>query len=106
MKEFAKWFYKSKIWQRCRDAYYAFRFGICERCGGTGLIVHHKIELTPSNIHDSNITLNWDNLELLCQTCHNIEHHGSGEGLVREGLMFDGDGNLIQIPPIKMGYAI
>lgn len=38
--------YKSKAWQKCRDAYYISRFGICERCGGPGVIVHHKIPIT------------------------------------------------------------
>ena len=39
-----------------------------------GEIVHHKTELTPDNIDDPNITLNWDNLELLCRFCHAEVH--------------------------------
>ena len=39
-----------------------------------GKIVHHKIWLTPDNIHDTSITLNWDNLMLVCQDCHAKEH--------------------------------
>lgn len=39
-----------------------------------GKIVHHKIWLTPDNIHDTSITLNWDNLMLVCQDCHNKIH--------------------------------
>ena len=39
-----------------------------------GEIVHHKIELTPENIDDPGITLNWDNLELLCRFCHSEVH--------------------------------
>lgn len=40
----------------------------------TGEIVHHKIELTPENIHDPDITLNFDNLQLLCRDCHAAVH--------------------------------
>lgn len=74
MKDFAKKFYLSKAWRQTREAYRRYRFGICERCGAAGDIVHHKIYLSPHNIHDANITLNFANLELLCQECHNKEH--------------------------------
>ncbi|WP_265445078.1 hypothetical protein [Acetivibrio straminisolvens] len=33
MKEWAKPFYKSKAWQDCREAFFIFRHGLCERCG-------------------------------------------------------------------------
>lgn len=74
MKDFAEAFYKSKRWKACRLAYFKYRNGICERCREAGKIVHHKIRLTPNNIHDSSVTLSFDNLELLCQDCHNKEH--------------------------------
>lgn len=93
-KEFAKLFYKSKAWRDCRAAFVLSRFGLCERCGQPGDIVHHKIKLTPSNINKPNVALNWDNLELLCQDCHNREH---GRVSVAEGLAFDENGNLIQV---------
>lgn len=67
-KDFAKSFYHSKAWQDCRDAYFVSQHGICERCGGAGKIVHHKVELTSQNINNPEITLGWDNLELTCQT--------------------------------------
>lgn len=67
MKEFAKKLYKSKQWIECRNAFFLYRHGLCERCGGPGKIVHHKIELNPSNINDPFITLSFDNLELTCQ---------------------------------------
>ena len=52
---------------------------LCERCLARGLIrqgdeVHHKIRLTPENINDPNISLNWENLEMLCKECHEKEH--------------------------------
>lgn len=80
-KDFAKAFYRSAAWIACRDSYIAKRHGLCERCLARGLIragkiVHHRIYLTPENISIPGIALNHDNLELLCQDCHNAEHHG------------------------------
>lgn len=95
MQKWAEKFYKSKAWEETRKAYYISRFGLCERCGRPGDIVHHKVYLTPANINDTNITLNWDNLELLCQECHNKEH--SKKLPVADGLTFDEEGNLIKI---------
>lgn len=79
MREFAEKFYKSKTWQRCRMAYAKSRGGLCERCYAEGRItpgeiVHHKIYLTPETIRDPGVSLNWDNLELLCRDCHGDEH--------------------------------
>lgn len=93
-KDFSKKFYKSTAWQECRRGYIIHKHGLCERCQRPGEIVHHKILLTESNINDPNITLAWENLELLCQDCHNKEHFEKYND-VREGLMFDGDGDLI-----------
>lgn len=92
-RDFALSFYKSKAWQDCRDAFFVSRFGLCERCGKPGMIVHHKIKLTPENINSPSVTLNWENLELLCIDCHNREHGGASTA---EGLAFDENGNLIQ----------
>ena len=81
MKDYAKTFCKSKAWQKCRAGYIKSVGGLCERCLMRGLIVpgvivHHKCYLTPDNIDDTSVTLNWDNLECLCQECHNREHLG------------------------------
>ena len=35
-----------------------------------GEIVHHKTPISPDNINDANITLNWNNLQLVCRDCH------------------------------------
>lgn len=94
-KEYAKSFYKSKAWRECRASYIAKRHGLCERCEGAGNTVHHKTYITPENINDPNITLNHDNLELLCPTCHQLEHHEK-HSPVRWGLMFDSNGQIIQ----------
>lgn len=91
-KEFAKKFYKSKQWQKCRAAYVASRFGLCEECGKPGVIVHHKERLTPENIHDPDVALNLKKLKLLCIECHNAVYN---EEPTREGLAFDESGDLI-----------
>ena len=83
MKEFAKGFYHSQAWKRCRDAYAKAAGGLCERCLAKGLynpgeIVHHKVALTPDNIRNPAVALAWDNLELVCRNCH-AELHGTGK---------------------------
>lgn len=42
------------------------------------LIAHHKTELTESNIHDTNITLNPTNISIICIDCHNRGHNRFG----------------------------
>ena len=89
MKEFAKAFYKSKAWQNTRDTYAASVGGLCEQCLRVGMysageIVHHKKELTPDNIGDPSISLSWDNLELLCRSCHGKAHGNAKRYIVDE----------------------
>ena len=81
MKEWAAGFYKSIAWQQCRKAYLKSQRGLCERCLAKGIIspaqiVHHKIYITPSNINDPSITLDWKNLECVCRSCHSLIHEG------------------------------
>lgn len=56
--------------------------GVCAKCGGvfdiSELRPHHKVELTLDNIDDVNITLNPDNIEVLCHDCHNAAHKRFG----------------------------
>ena len=78
-RTFAKAFYKSKAWLNCREAYIKSQRGLCEECLKEGRltpaeIVHHKVELTPDNINDPNISLNFDNLEAVCHACHDKIH--------------------------------
>jgi 5-methylcytosine-specific restriction endonuclease McrA len=80
--QFASRFYRTERWNRCRKAYRNAKGGLCERCLARGLIVpgvevHHRIHLTPDNLDDPEITLSWDNLELLCKACHQQEHQRS-----------------------------
>ena len=81
MKEYAAKLYKSKAWKKCREAYARSRGYLCERCLANGItkpgeIVHHKIYISPANVSDPTVTLNFDNLELLCRDCHAQEHTG------------------------------
>lgn len=94
-KEFAKAFYTSKEWKKCRAGYIKSVHGLCERCGAAGYIVHHKEVLTPRNINNPDVTLNWNKLEYVCQDCHNKEHNRKYSAL-REDVMFDKDGNLVR----------
>ena len=75
-KEFAKAFYHSKAWQRCRASFIAERItidgGMCEHCKERpGYIVDHKEELSSNNIDNPDISLNHDNFQYLCLSCHN-----------------------------------
>lgn len=79
MQDFAKRFYKSRAWQHCRDAYTKSKGGLCEECLKKGLyepgeIVHHRIHITPDNINHPEITMDFNNLELLCRNCHGDRH--------------------------------
>lgn len=77
-------FYKSKAWQQCRAAYISKVGGLCERCLNRGYyvpgyIVHHKEYIDPDNITDPSVLLCFDNLEYLCEKCHNQEHFGNNK---------------------------
>lgn len=102
MKEYAAWFYNSPAWRKCRQAYMKAH-PLCERCLKRGdvvpaKIIHHKTYITPDNINDPDITLSWDNLQALCQDCHNIVHGEKRETL---SYRFGPDG---QIVPIDDGH--
>lgn len=83
-RDFAKGFYKSKAWKECRAAYFKAARGLCERCLSKGVykpgeIVHHKEHISPENIHDPKVLLDWNNLQLVCRDCH-AELHSTKEG--------------------------
>ncbi len=86
-------FYKSDEWKLARAIKIASVGGRCEKCGAIGTEVHHIIHLTPGNINDPSITVNQDNLMLLCNECHNKEHGRFG---ATKNYVFDEDGNLIK----------
>lgn len=73
---FAKAFYKSTAWRKCRASFIAYRQsidgGLCQICkDDTGYIVHHREWITAQNINDPYITLNHSNLQYVCHDCHN-----------------------------------
>jgi 5-methylcytosine-specific restriction endonuclease McrA len=52
---------------------------LCEDCLAAGRytpaeIVHHRIELTPENISNPAITMDFSNLKAVCRECHLKEH--------------------------------
>ena len=102
-RDFAKKFYDSKAWERCREGYISYRQsidgGLCETCHKRfGYIVHHTIWLTPENINDPDIALNHKHLKFDCLICHNQEENGSQLPKV----YFDEDGQPF-IPPLSEG---
>ncbi|ABR48563.1 hypothetical protein Amet_2409 [Alkaliphilus metalliredigens QYMF] len=78
-----KTFYASGKWRKLRLMLINDRGPYCEQCGdliteSINIIAHHKIELTPENVKDYNISLNPDLIELVCFDCHNKEHKRYG----------------------------
>lgn len=104
-RKFAEAFYNSKKWKKARESYILHRKsvdgGMCESCHQRpGHIVHHKTELTPENIADPDVALNFENFKFDCHVCHNKENKRKDEvdGLVQ--YEFDEEGQLIaQSPP-------
>ena len=91
-----KRFYNSPQWKKVSKAYMQLKNYVCERCGGVGVICHHRQHLTPLTVNDMSVSLNFDNLECLCMTCHNREHFSTGCECVRE-CVFDNSGNVISV---------
>lgn len=112
-KEFAKKFYHSDKWIKCRNAYISERVsvdgGLCEICREVpGIELHHKIVLNPANINDPEITLNHNNLVWLCKDCHFKQHrelimkgfdYSKKKNILNNGMYFDEEG---QIQPFKV----
>lgn len=102
-KEFARVFYDSMQWRKCRKSFVSERVsidgGLCQQCHERlGYMVHHTIMLTPDNITDPDITLNHDLLEYVCKPCHDREE---GHFLHRKDrkrrCVFDDDGNPVEM---------
>lgn len=95
-KKYSAKFYKSKSWRKCRESYLISKHYLCERCNEVAKVVHHKKYITKTNIYNPEVTLAFDNLEALCQDCHNKEHHINKEKFKYK---FDDEGNII--PPYQ-----
>lgn len=85
-RDFARAFYKSAAWNKCRKAFIDYRIsedgGLCQICHDkTGYVVHHKAKLTPENINDPDVLLNFENLMYVCHDCHNMIHFADWQHL-------------------------
>lgn len=73
-------FYNSKTWLIFRQDIITERGTICQECGkkiyeSRDIQIHHTpIELTEDNYRDVNISLNPENVKLICSRCHNKAH--------------------------------
>lgn len=75
MKPYARNFYNGRAWRSFRESYVSDRMTIdgalCERCHQhAGEELHHIEMINPDNINNPGITLNRDNVTLLCRQCH------------------------------------
>lgn len=73
----------SKPWRKLSYKLKVERGGKCNRCKEilldfSKLIGHHIIELNEDNVDNLNISLNPDNIEIVCHDCHNKEHRRFG----------------------------
>lgn len=93
--EIAKKYY-SRRWKKLRH-YKLIQNPLCERCLKKGFynaakIVHHKEYITDLNYLDDYVFYNIDNLEALCQDCHNKEHFED-----KKEYTFDINGDVIKV---------
>ena len=61
-----------------------------------GFIVHHKEHLNANNIYNPAVTINFDNLELLCLNCHNSEHFTKND-FTADGEVKAEDKNILEL---------
>ncbi len=94
-KEFSRKFYNSQTWIKTAKAYKQSQFGLCEKCGKVGEEVHHIIPLNPTNINNPDVTLNWNNLMLLCRSCHELIEEKAKP--TRDGIRFNEYGQLEEV---------
>lgn len=69
-------FYHTKEWKKAKEDVLQRDHHLCVLCGKPGFIVHHIKPLTEDNVSDPSISLSSDNLETLCEACHNTIHFG------------------------------
>lgn len=87
VNKYPKWFklwqrkfYKSKEWIALRNEVRdeaKMRCAVCHKLVKGKSIVDHIKEVSPDNYTDELVTLNKDNLRLLCLDCHNTKTFGS-----------------------------
>ncbi|WP_338691206.1 HNH endonuclease signature motif containing protein (plasmid) [Paraclostridium sordellii] len=62
--------------------------------------VHHIKELTQDNVNDYMVSMNPDNLRIVCHECHNKIHERFGYGYGNRKRKFDRDVYIIYGPPL------
>jgi len=65
-------FYNSRDWRTLSQAYAQAKGFRCESCGQVASEVHHVKAIQTDD--GWNRRLDYDNLELLCKSCHNDRH--------------------------------
>lgn len=90
-------FYRSTEWAEFRRIYLNTHDMVCSHCGHPivlkyDAILHHKTELTEDNVHDYNVSLNEDNIELVHHHCHNEIHERFGSHVRHVYLVYGAPG--------------
>lgn len=97
-QDWAKSFYKSKLWADTRTYVLKRDCYRCQDCGAVAEEVHHIEWLTEKNIHYPKVSVNPQNLVSLCYSCHKNRHKKKIKSVVKGSeYQFDSEGNLI--PP-------
>ena len=83
-------FYKTDAWKMCRRAYKNKVF-YCENCSAKGLMIEgdyvsHKRPLQKAEYYNSDISLNFDNLILLCKECYDKAHKRKDQKQSKKGI--------------------
>jgi hypothetical protein len=95
-----KRFYASQDWQKFRAYIIAERGPVCQKCGKIisnpiNCHIHHIKELTPENASNVTISLNPENVLVVCRDCHDKEHRRFGYQQLERGVY------LVYGPPLS-----
>lgn len=98
-------FYSTDEWKDFRKNIITERGNKCTECDKDILIdkqlhVHHIKELTQENVNDYMISMNPDNVRVVCHECHNKIHERFGYGYGNRKRKFDRDVYIIYGPPL------
>lgn len=96
MREIARYdFYNTDKWRKLRQLVINRAGGICEVCTvNKGTIAHHIEWVNDNNVHNVYIVWNINNLQCVCQDCHNKIHMKASS--TAEGYIFI-DGDLVYV---------
>lgn len=94
MRSIDKNFYNSATWVSCSKSYLSCVNGLCEICLAEGRLtparlVHHKVHMNAETVQVPELAYGFDNLQALCQDCHNRVHYG--KSLPRRYKIIDGE---------------